>query len=76
MKHTYKLTADTIIDELGNEHIVYGIAITNDTSDIPERVISDIFGERDAAEWFVELCNRLELSPDQLDDAVADVIAA
>ncbi|MBQ8551529.1 MAG: hypothetical protein IJ428_01810 [Clostridia bacterium] len=76
MKYYYRIKADTILDELGHEHTVYGIAIYQNGKAFPERIIGDIFCERDAAEWFVGLCNDLELCPEQLDDAVADVIVA
>ncbi len=76
MKYSYRISTDTIIDEVGVPHMVYGIAIYQGDSSTPERVIGDIFCERDAAEWFVTLCNNLELCPEQLDDAVSDVIVA
>lgn len=76
MKYFYRISTDTIIDEVGTTHTVYGIAVHRDSSPTPERIIGDIFCERDAAEWFVGLCNDLGLCPDQLDDAVSDVIVA
>jgi len=76
MRYFYKINENTIIDEGGNEHNVYGIGIYENGGYFPSRVIHDIFGDRGAAEWFVALCNSLGLCPEQLDDAVEDVICA
>lgn len=76
MRYEYRIKADIIRDEQDTEHEVYGIAAYDTDTNTPIRIIGDIFCEREAAEWFISLCNRLELSVEQLDEAVEDVICA
>lgn len=71
----YKLTETTVADESGNTHSAFGIALYQDESGQPTRVIDSIFTDRITAEDFVSLCNRLELSPDHLDDVIDDTLA-
>lgn len=73
---TYKLTETTVTDGSGTAHAAFGIALYQAESDQPTRVIGGIFTDRAAAEEFISLCNRLELSPDHLDDVIEDVLAA
>ena len=54
---TYKIREDTIYDDTGTPHTVYGLTLDGSLS------IPDIFTSRPAAEEFIKLCNRLELSP-------------
>ena len=76
MNYYYTIQMTTTFDECGNARRVYGIAVCRSGNTVPDRIIPDIFRAHDAAEWFVNLINRLHLSPEQLDDAVADVVCA
>lgn len=71
----YKLTETTVADESGNTRSAFGIALYQEESAHPTRVIDSIFTDRITAEDFVSLCNRLELSPDHLDEVIADTLA-
>ena len=66
---TYQLRSDTIVDDDGVSHTVYGI-------DLPSENISvkDVFYDRKEAEAFIKTCNRLNLSPLHLHDVIEDVL--
>ena len=68
MKPTYKLRADTILTEQGIPVTVYGITLDGSLS------IPDIFTSRPAAEEFIKLCNRLELSPLHIYEVIDDLL--
>lgn len=68
MNSPYKLREDTIYDELGKPHTVYGITLDGSLS------IPDIFTSRPAAEEFIKLCNRLELSPLHIYEVIDDLL--
>ena len=76
MKYFYTTHATTVFDECGKMNRAWGIAVYKKGSLTPERVIPDIFRTRDAIEWFVDLINLLDFSPEQLDAAVADLACA
>ena len=69
MKPTYKLRIDTILTEQGIPVTVYGIEAPDQNISIP-----DIFTSRPAAEEFVNLCNRLELSPEHVYEVIDDLL--
>ena len=66
---TYQLRSDTILDDEGTSHIVYGI-------DLPSENVSvkDVFCNRKEAEAFIKTCNDLDLSPLHLHDVIQDVL--
>ncbi len=76
MNYFYTTHATTTFDERGNMRHIWGIAVYKKGSLVPERVIPGIFRARDAIEWFVDLINVLDLSPEQLDAAVSDLACA
>lgn len=76
MKNIYKLRTDVIIDEYGKEHTVYGIELYSDGDPTPRYTVRDVFYEREKAEYFIFLCNSIGLSPEHIDEAVADAVAA
>lgn len=55
------------------EHIIYGIALV-DGSDLIESV-NDLSCDKQRVERLVELCTRLELSPEHLPDVIDDFLA-
>ncbi len=73
MKYTYKMVSERKTDESGNKHTVYGVSVQTETGSF-ERVITDIFCDKKAAERFVEACNILSLDPEHLDDVIADAL--
>lgn len=75
MAYVYKLTESEIADELGTYHRGFGIAVFEAESSAPVRIIDDILFDRTVAQELVSLCNRLELSPDHIDDVIADVLS-
>lgn len=68
MKPAYKLRTDTVRSELGQPVTVYGITLDGSLS------IPDIFTSRPAAEEFIKLCNRLELSPIHIYEVIDDLL--
>lgn len=70
MRYTYKLREDTLIDEDGNHHTVYGI----DAYDAIGLAGSfeDIFFDKQYAEAFIKSCNVLGLSLIHLKDVIED----
>lgn len=69
MKKPYRIREDSIYDDLGNPHTVYGIEAPSYNISIP-----DIFTSKPAAEEFVNLCNRLDLSPEHVYEVIDDMI--
>lgn len=69
MKPTYKLRTDTVRSELGQPVTVYGIEAPLHNISIP-----DIFTSKLAAEEFVNLCNRLDLSPEHIYEVIDDLL--
>ncbi len=76
MNYIYKLAKSQKIDESGISHTVYGIEAYEEGSDIPKRIINDIFTDLSAAEQFVCACNMLALDIEHLDDVVYDALNA
>lgn len=66
---TYQLRRDTMLDENGVSHTVYGIELPSENISV-----SDIFCDREEAEIFVKTCNDLDLSPIHLHDVIQDVL--
>lgn len=69
MKPAYKLRTDTVLTEQGTFATVYGIEAPSHNISIP-----DIFTSLPAAEEFVNLCNRLELSPEHVYEVIDDLL--
>ena len=68
MTQPYKIREDVTYDDLGKSHTVYGITLDGTLS------IPDIFTSRPAAEEFIKLCNRLELSPLHVYEVIDDLL--
>lgn len=69
MKPAYKLRTDTVRSELGQPVTVYGIEAPSHNISVP-----DIFTSLPAAEEFVSLCNRLDLSPEHVYEVIDDLL--
>lgn len=73
MKITYDLRTDSVYDEDGALHTVYGIeAFTNKKTKVAS--IADVFFDKQKAEEFIKLCNDLKLSLVHLPDVIEDVL--
>ncbi len=73
MRHEYRLKQNTLHSQEGKEYIAYGIEAV-DPSGTVLKSFADVFFDRKAAEDFVALCNRCELSLLHFADAVEDAI--
>ena len=69
MKPAYPLRTDTVLTEQGTFATVYGIEAPSHNVSIP-----DIFTSKPAAEEFVNLCNRLDLSPEHIYEVIDDLL--
>ncbi len=74
MEFVYRLKTDSIYDEEGCLHTVYGIAAV-DTFGRVIKSFSDVFFDKAKAEHLVTLCNREKLSLIHLEDVVDDALA-
>lgn len=73
MKITYRLRTDSVCDEDGILHTVYGIeAFARNKHRVT--YIADIFFDKQKAEDFIGLCNDLKLSLIHLSDVIEDVL--
>ena len=77
MKILYEIREDSIKDEKGGVHTVYGLEVQMQSGEEREiiRTVKDLFCEREDARRLAALCTELELDPDQLDDVIADALA-
>ncbi len=73
MRQEYRLKKNILHNMEGQEYIAYGIEAV-DPSGTVLGSFSDVFFDRKAAEDFVALCNRCELSLLHFADAVEDAI--
>ena len=64
----YRVVASSIVDEKGVKHRVYGIEVVEVTKHL------NIFTDFNEAQRFVDMCNRLELSPVHVKDVIDDFI--
>ena len=70
----YRLLIDTVRDDDGNQHTVYGIqSVSSDETVVLS--ISDISFDSQKAQVFVDLCNSLELSIIHFYDVLDDFLA-
>ena len=74
MTTVYKLTENKVADDSGITHETFGISVYDKETGVVLRSIEDIFTDRRTAEDLTNLCNRLELSPDHIDDVIEDVL--
>lgn len=65
----YNVRSDTILDDEGKCHTVYGVELPAERVSIP-----DIFCTKKEAEDFTEKCNALDLSPLHLRDVIDDLL--
>ena len=65
---TYRIVESSIVDEKGIRHSVYGV----EAVEVAEYL--NIFADFNEAQQFVEICNRLELSPIHIRDVIDDFI--
>ena len=72
---TYQATTEELYDSDIGFYTAYGIlALAPDEPAYPECCFRDVFHSRDEADRFADLCNRLQLSPLHLRDAVEDAV--
>ena len=65
----YKITQDLVTDENGQTDTAFGIEYPEEDLYIP-----DVFLDRERAEEFVALCNKLDLSPLHIFDVLEDIL--
>ncbi len=76
MKYEYELITTEIHGEEGASRKVYGILCKEKGTGFILRSVYDIFCDLSSAASFAALINRLELSPEHLDDVIEDIINA
>ena len=65
----YTLRSDTVLDDQGARHTVYGINVP------PENMaVRDVFYRKTEAKAFIKKCNELDLSPLHLPDVLDDIL--
>jgi hypothetical protein len=72
MKIRYGLIRDKVTDEDGELRTVYGIEVKKEGRVL--RTVSDVFTEKETAEYYIGLFNTLGLSPIHLDDVLEDIL--
>lgn len=65
---TYRVIESSVLDEEGVTHTVFGIEVIERTK------ILDVFTDGTEAQWFADLCNRLEVSPIHIRDVIDDYL--
>ncbi len=72
----YFLRQDIILDESGEEHVVYGVDLReeNDPAAPIYQSVPDVFFDLEKAQEFIENCNALRLNPIHLMDVIEDVL--
>lgn len=73
MSYEYRLKQSTLHSPEGKEYIAYGVEAVTASGAILQS-FSDIFFDSKAAEDFVSLCNKCELSLLHFADAVEDAL--
>ncbi len=76
MKYIYGVVRETYIGK-DKSRTTYGIAVMTETEEgveFPVRAMHDCSSDLQVVTEFVALCNRLQLSPVHLDDAVDDFL--
>lgn len=69
MTPRYQVRIDKILNESDREILVFGIDVPETQTSIP-----NIFTTRAAADRFVNLCNRLDLSPLHIYEVLDDIL--
>lgn len=74
MECTYRVRTDTITDEEGRCHTVYGIDAWEEGGGAPRLLqsVPDIFFDRERAEALADLCNSVGLSLIHLPHVIED----
>ena len=65
----YILRSDTILDDQGKPHTVYGIELPS-----AQLAVRDVFYHRSEAQAFINKCNKLNLSPIHLYEVIEDLL--
>ena len=73
MTFTYFINENTVRDENGINHTVYGISVSESSGRI-YLAYPDVFFERQKAETLCNLCNKYKLSPIHLKDVIEDAL--
>ena len=73
MWYDYQLCEESLWDESGLRHTVYGVRVV-DSSGVVLAAYPDVYFEREKAEHLVQTCNQCRLEPVHLADVVADAI--
>ena len=76
MKINYRVNRTAVTDEMGCEHISFGISAFEHNTDSPICAVHDLFLDEAKAVRLAGLCTSLELAPEQLDDVAADFASA
>lgn len=73
MKYYYSIRTDTVRDEADNVWTVYGITIADENGAVI-KTIPDVFLNKAQVEEFVNLCNKLQLAPVHIMDAIDNAL--
>lgn len=65
----YTLRSDTVFDEQGVSHTVYGINVLTE-----QLAVKDLFYHKAEAKAFIKKCNELDLSPLHFHDVIDDIL--
>lgn len=65
----YILRSDTVFDEQGTRHTVYGVNVPTE-----QISVADVFYHKAEAKDFIRKCNELDLSPLHLPDVIDDIL--
>ncbi len=65
----YILRSDTVFDEQGIRHTVYGVNVPTE-----QISVADVFYHKAEAKDFIRKCNELDLSPLHLPDVIDDIL--
>lgn len=65
----YILRSDTVLDDQGASHTVYGVNVPTE-----QIAVKDLFYQKAEAKAFVKKCNELDLSPLHLPDVIDDIL--
>lgn len=75
MKYLYRVREDSVPDETGVLHTVYGIEVLTQKGDLlPAYTLPDLFDRFDRANELARLCTKLELEPIHLFDVAEDAL--
>ena len=65
----YTLRSDTVLDEQGISHTVYGV-----NAPTAQMTVRDLFYQKAEAKAFIKKCNKFDLSPLHFRDVIDDIL--